>query len=65
MPEKSREIRPPEGSAWAEARGFGCDMDQLAHTLSLSVRERLHRHDRALSALETLRSAVEAKRAGA
>jgi len=50
--------------AWAEAAVWGCDMNQLAHQLTLSVRERLRQHDRALAAAQALRDAVEARRAG-
>ena len=63
MADTPRETEPVEGPAWAAARAWGCDMPQLAHLLTLSVRERLLRHDRALSSLQSLRAAVEAERA--
>jgi len=52
-----------EETAWAEAEAWGCDMNQLAHQLALTVRERLRQHDRALAAVLALRAATEAHRA--
>jgi len=49
-------------SAWEDAAAFGCDMQQIAHNLTLTVRERLLRHDRALAAALALRKAAEARR---
>ena len=63
MAETSRSPNSSTRAAWSEAEAWGCDMDQLAHQLSLSVRERLRQHDRALSAATALREAVEAHRA--
>jgi len=57
---------PPDRSqktAWSEAEAWGCDMNQLAHQLTLTVRERLRQHDRALAAALALRAAAEARRA--
>jgi hypothetical protein len=38
-------------------------MEQIAHNLTLTVRERLRRHDRALAAALALRKAAEDRRA--
>ncbi len=52
-----------ETTAWSRAEAWGCDMNQLAHQLTLSVGERLRQHDRALAAAQALRDAAEAHRA--
>ncbi len=46
-----------EGPKWRAAREGGVDMAQLEYLMSLSVEERLLRHDRALQTVRALRRA--------
>ncbi len=54
------EIRP--GPAWRAAELFGCDMDLLAESLTMTPAERLRLHDIAVTRIEQLEAAMKAAR---
>jgi hypothetical protein len=50
---------PPSDPAWRAAEAYGCDMDLLEESLSLTPAERLRLHMIALRRLEQLEAAME------
>jgi hypothetical protein len=48
------------GPAWRAAQAFGCDMDLLAESLTLTPAERLRLHNIAIRRVEQLESAMKA-----
>lgn len=54
----------PAGPAWRTAQAFGCDMDLLAESLTLTPAERLRLHDIAVKRIELLEAAMKAAHDG-
>ena len=65
--DKCRSTRVPlvKGPAWKAAEAYGCDMSLVEANLELTPLERIRRNDWALATTETLRKAVERRRARA
>jgi len=54
----------PRGPAWCAAEAYGCDMDLLSESLTMTPAERLRLHTIALRRLQQLETAKKGTRSG-